>query len=101
MWSRRCLSIPGSRKWPWSATGWVRRAAPAAFVVAADPAPTLAELRDHLAALGMTEWYWPSRLELVAALPRNALGKVRKDALARELDIHAAAAPVMDGQIPG
>lgn len=74
---------------------------PAAFVVAADPAPTLAELRDHLAALGMTEWYWPSRLELVAALPRNALGKVRKDALARELDIHAAAAPVMDGQIPG
>ncbi|MET7995399.1 hypothetical protein ABZU76_31360 [Amycolatopsis sp. NPDC005232] len=58
---------------------------PAAVVVAAAEPPTLAGLRDHLATLGMTEWYWPTRLELVPALPRTAMGKVRKDVLARSL----------------
>ncbi|WP_326836062.1 AMP-binding protein [Amycolatopsis rhabdoformis] len=58
---------------------------PAAVVVAAGSPPTLADLREHLAALGMTEWYWPTRLELVDQLPRNAMGKIRKDVLARDL----------------
>ncbi|WP_432844778.1 AMP-binding protein [Amycolatopsis sp. CA-161197] len=58
---------------------------PAAVVVPAAEPPTLAGLREHLAALGMTEWYWPTRLELVPELPRNAMGKVRKDVLARGL----------------
>ncbi|MEV4601819.1 hypothetical protein AB0K15_31005 [Amycolatopsis sp. NPDC049253] len=64
------------------ATGGERAAA---VVVAAAEPPTLTDLRDHLAALGMTEWYWPTRLELVARLPRTAMGKVRKDVLARSL----------------
>jgi cyclohexanecarboxylate-CoA ligase len=34
----------------------------------------------------MTEWYWPSRLILAAELPRNSMGKVRKDLLARQLN---------------
>jgi cyclohexanecarboxylate-CoA ligase len=57
----------------------------AAMVVSREPDLTLADLRDHLAGLGMTEWYWPSRLELVDELPRNAMGKVRKAVLAQRL----------------
>jgi cyclohexanecarboxylate-CoA ligase len=46
---------------------------------------SLGTLRHYLAGLEMTEWYWPSRLELVTELPRNSQGKVRKDLLARQL----------------
>lgn len=49
-----------------------------AVVVPRSPALTLGELRDFLTARGMTEWYLPSRLELIAALPRNSVGKVTK-----------------------
>jgi cyclohexanecarboxylate-CoA ligase len=56
-----------------------------AVVVARRVAPALAELREHLDAQGMTDWYQPSRLELVTALPRNATGKVRKELLRRWL----------------
>ncbi|GAA4618283.1 cyclohexanecarboxylate-CoA ligase [Actinoallomurus liliacearum] len=52
-----------------------------AFVVPTGPAPTLDDLRAHLLGTGMTEWYLPTRLECVAALPRNELGKVRKTEL--------------------
>ncbi|GAA1325311.1 hypothetical protein GCM10009610_58290 [Pseudonocardia xinjiangensis] len=58
----------------------------ACAVVVADPAsapPTLADLRHHLDALKMTEWYQPSRLELVRQLPRNSIGKVQKELLRR------------------
>jgi O-succinylbenzoic acid--CoA ligase len=50
-----------------------------AVVVAADAAapPTLAELRDHVRA-SLPTWCAPRSLELVAALPRTALGKVRR-----------------------
>jgi hypothetical protein len=30
------------------------------------------------AALRMTEWYWPTRVERVEALPRNHMGKVER-----------------------
>ncbi|AUG76987.1 hypothetical protein CFP65_2132 [Kitasatospora sp. MMS16-BH015] len=56
-----------------------------AVVVPTAAAPTLAELRAFLTARGMTDWYQPSRLELVTALPRNAMGKVRKDLLRTQL----------------
>ncbi|AVH60688.1 long-chain fatty acid--CoA ligase [Streptomyces dengpaensis] len=52
-----------------------------AVVVPGAATPTLAGLREFLTARGMTEWYQPSRLELVTELPRNATGKVRKDLL--------------------
>jgi cyclohexanecarboxylate-CoA ligase len=38
----------------------------------------LADVHDHLRAAGMTDWYWPTRVELVDTLPRNAMGKVEK-----------------------
>jgi cyclohexanecarboxylate-CoA ligase len=57
-----------------------------AVVVPSAPGLTLAALRDYLSGLKMTEWYWPSRLSLVTELPRNSLGKVRKDLLARQLN---------------
>jgi cyclohexanecarboxylate-CoA ligase len=52
-----------------------------AVVVPDGPAPTLDSLRDHLLRTGMTEWYLPTRLECVGTLPRNELGKVRKNEL--------------------
>ncbi|MGW2939324.1 AMP-binding protein [Streptomyces sp. NPDC055722] len=60
-----------------------------AVVVPGAATPTLTGLRQFLTARGMTEWYQPSRLELVTELPRNATGKVRKDLLrARVKDGH-------------
>ncbi|MEU1203251.1 AMP-binding protein [Streptomyces sp. NPDC005813] len=56
-----------------------------AVVVPGICAPTLAGLRASLTAQGMTQWYQPSRLELVTALPRNIIGKVRKDILRSQL----------------
>ncbi|MEV6982995.1 AMP-binding protein [Sphaerisporangium sp. NPDC051017] len=52
-----------------------------AVVVPAGPPPDLTGLREHLLRTGMTEWYLPTRLECVDALPRNELGKVRKNEL--------------------
>ncbi|MFE4520013.1 AMP-binding protein [Kitasatospora sp. NPDC056783] len=53
----------------------------AVLVPAGDHAPGLAELRTWLAERGMTDWYWPTRVETVRRLPRNELGKVRKNVL--------------------
>ncbi|WP_051467013.1 AMP-binding protein [Actinomadura oligospora] len=52
-----------------------------AFVVPDGAAPTLDGLRRYLLATGMTEWYLPTRLECVDALPRNHMGKVLKNLL--------------------
>jgi cyclohexanecarboxylate-CoA ligase len=52
-----------------------------AVVVPAGRPPTLDELREFLGQRGMTEWYFPNRLEIVDDLPRDPLGKLRKYAL--------------------
>jgi cyclohexanecarboxylate-CoA ligase len=39
---------------------------------------TLENVRSYLSGLGMTEWYWPTRVERIEALPRNHMGKVEK-----------------------
>lgn len=49
-----------------------------AVIVPAGLPPTLEELTDYLTGCGMTAWYQPSRLEIVDALPRDHLGKIRK-----------------------
>ncbi|MFJ4185110.1 AMP-binding protein [Kitasatospora sp. NPDC089509] len=56
---------------------------PCAVLVPADghTAPDLAELHAWLADRGMTDWYWPTRVETVPGFPRNELGKVRKNTL--------------------
>jgi cyclohexanecarboxylate-CoA ligase len=46
-----------------------------------DTTPTLVELRGYLADQGMTEWYLPTRLEILDELPRNSTGKVQKHLL--------------------
>jgi cyclohexanecarboxylate-CoA ligase len=57
-----------------------------AIVVPANTPPvTLDELRRYLGGLGMTDWYLPTRLECVDALPRNGTGNVRKELLRRWL----------------
>ncbi|WP_433558414.1 AMP-binding protein [Pseudonocardia xinjiangensis] len=62
----------------------------AVVVAAGSPPVTLEELRAYLTGKGMTDWYLPSRLELVGQLPRNDNGKVRKELLRRELQTGAA-----------
>lgn len=47
--------------------------------------PDLAALRSHLASAGLTEIFWPERLEVMDALPRTATGKVRKAELRERL----------------
>ncbi len=69
----------------------------ACAVVVPDAPVTLADLRHHLATLQMTEWYRPSRLEILPALPRNTLGKVEKDRLRRWLRDGTALDPCPPG----
>ncbi|MFC4857853.1 AMP-binding protein [Actinophytocola glycyrrhizae] len=57
-----------------------------AVVVPGGEPPTLEELHDHLRAGGMTESYYPDRLELVDELPRDPLGKLRKHQLRATYD---------------
>jgi len=49
-----------------------------AVVVPAGEPPTLDDLRGFLRERGMTESYYPTRLEFAEALPRDPLGKIRK-----------------------
>ncbi len=48
-----------------------------AVIVSTAPV-TLNDVHSYLSDLGMTEWYWPTRVEQVEALPRNHMGKVEK-----------------------
>lgn len=48
-----------------------------AVIVSTAPV-TLDDVRAYLAGIGMTEWYWPTRVERVDELPRNHMGKVEK-----------------------
>ncbi len=54
-----------------------------AFVVPAlaDSPLTLAEVQDYLGRHGTSKYYWPERVELVDALPRNVVGKIQKNIL--------------------
>ena len=54
-------------------------------VVVARGALTIEQVRDYLDAIDMTEWYQPTRLERVRALPRTSTGKVQKELLRRWL----------------
>ncbi len=56
-----------------------------AVVVPEGAPPTLDGLRGHLLRRGMTEWYLPTHLTCVDALPRNPLGKVLKNRLRERL----------------
>lgn len=71
-----------------------------AFVVpegapATSEAPTLEELCGFLGAAGVSRYYWPERLELLDALPRNAVGKIQKNLL-RDRAAELAAATLED-----
>ena len=52
-----------------------------AFVVAKGAPPTLDDVRTHLAALDVAKFKWPERIEVVAELPRTAVGKLAKNQL--------------------
>lgn len=61
-----------------------------AFVASAraDASLDFRAMQQYLERAGLSKYYWPERLELVDALPRNAVGKVQKNilrALAAEL----------------
>jgi acyl-CoA synthetase len=48
-------------------------------------APTLDEVRVHLASVGLARQKWPEELHIVAQFPRTASGKIQKFVLRREL----------------
>jgi len=50
---------------------------PCAIVVSQRPL-TLEGVREYLDGIGMTDWYRPTRLELLDQLPRNPTGKIDK-----------------------
>jgi cyclohexanecarboxylate-CoA ligase len=50
----------------------------AVVTAAGGPAPTLQELRDYLRDAGINDWCWPERLQVIDAMPRNVMGKIRK-----------------------
>ncbi|GAA1230058.1 hypothetical protein [Pseudonocardia alaniniphila] len=56
-----------------------------AVLASHDTPPTLDDIRTYLDQRGMTQWYQPSRVEDVPALPRNESGKNNKDLLRRGL----------------
>ena len=47
--------------------------------------PTLEDVRNHLARLGMAKPFWPDRLEVRTELPKTASGKTQKFVLRQEL----------------
>jgi len=49
-----------------------------AVVVPAGQPPALADLCGFMASAGVSEQFWPDRIEIVDALPRTITGKVRK-----------------------
>ena len=57
-----------------------------AVVVPAGEPPALEDLRRHLEAEQVTFENWPDRIEIVAALPKNALGKVLRSQLRRAIE---------------
>ena len=48
-------------------------------------APTLDEVREHLAAPGLATQKWPESLHVLADLPRTPSGKVQKFRLRQQL----------------
>ena len=61
------------------------------FVVPRDgaEAPTLDDLIERLSGEGVAKFKWPERLEVVEALPRNAIGKILKRELRTLLETPA------------
>jgi cyclohexanecarboxylate-CoA ligase len=74
-WKTRCALIPDITDV--AAAGWRDNLEGCAVLVSTVPV-TLDDVRSHLSGLGMTEWYWPTRVERVEALPRNQMGKVER-----------------------
>ncbi|GAB1645430.1 AMP-binding protein [Krasilnikovia sp. MM14-A1259] len=58
-----------------------------AVLVVRDRPLDVADLRVHLAGLGMAKQYWPERVEVVDALPRTPSGKVQKFVLRDRLGV--------------
>lgn len=56
-----------------------------AFIVANGVPPSLADLRAHLMSESVAPPWLPDRMELIAALPRNALGKLIREELRQRL----------------
>jgi cyclohexanecarboxylate-CoA ligase len=56
-----------------------------AVVVPGTTPPTLTDLTEHLARLGMTPSFWPERVEIVEQLPKTASGKIQKYLLRERL----------------
>ncbi|HUF83334.1 MAG TPA: AMP-binding protein, partial [Acidimicrobiia bacterium] len=57
-----------------------------AFVIADGDAPTLADLTDFLAGIGVTRQFWPEALRIVDEFPMTPSGKIQKYRLREQLE---------------
>jgi cyclohexanecarboxylate-CoA ligase len=57
-----------------------------AVVVPDGEPPALDDLKNHLEAEQVTFENWPDRLEIVAALPKNSLGKILRAQLRQTIE---------------
>jgi cyclohexanecarboxylate-CoA ligase len=64
-----------------------------AFVVSAQPGDELGftEMQQYLRSAGVSQYYWPERIEFVDELPRNAVGKIQKNILREQAAMLVAA----------
>jgi cyclohexanecarboxylate-CoA ligase len=56
-----------------------------AVITVEGAAPTLTELTDFLAGVGMAKQFWPERLEVMDEMPRTPSGKIQKFKLREQL----------------
>ncbi len=56
-----------------------------AYIVSRAPTMNLQDVTRHLAALGVSKYKFPERVELLAELPMSLGGKVRKDLLRQDI----------------
>jgi acyl-CoA synthetase (AMP-forming)/AMP-acid ligase II len=69
------------------------RAAAVVRLRAGAPVPSLAEVRDHLAAAGLARPKWPESLHVIDEFPRTPSGKVQKFRLRQQLRDGAPGVP--------
>jgi cyclohexanecarboxylate-CoA ligase len=48
-------------------------------------------MQQYLRSAGVSQYYWPERIEFVDELPRNAVGKIQKNILREQAAMLVAA----------
>ena len=80
-----CPRSPRSRWSPSPTTASASAPRPSCGLLPGEPAPTLEDVRAHLAEVGLAKQKWPESIHPVVDLPRTPSGKVQKFKLRQQL----------------